>query len=223
MNVTPLLLIVVSTLPFLSCQHPKDSRRTKLSPTEAIDYLRNRGNFVSERSGGLIVELVPERGGLTVTERDIEAVNALEKVVEFRVIAFEGISPVVLKHLKVLPHVKKVAIHYQMPEASVAFLDRFPNMETLLIWGDHYVSFDQLPVLPKLRVVHHESTQGTFGMRSVQRIVACQNLEEVRIVLPLSERDVALLKTLPKWRRLEVNDTKFVRTPREGRGGAAIK
>ena len=66
------------------------SAREFSSERQAIDYLRRRGDFVDERDNGWSIKLAPDTGGLQVTTKDIEAVNALQSVVEFRVIAFEG-------------------------------------------------------------------------------------------------------------------------------------
>jgi hypothetical protein len=134
MKFLTLLLLVQTAIMVSSCQNSMASAREFSSERQAIDYLRRRGNFVDERDNGWSIKLVPDTGGLQVTTRDIEAVNALRNVVDFRVIAFDGISPLVFNHLKVLPNVKTVAIHYQMPPASIAYLDRFPNAETVLFW-----------------------------------------------------------------------------------------
>lgn len=209
MRFSTTLLLLHAAFVGSACQNSKTNAREFSSERQAIDYLRGRGNFVDERDNGLSLKLVPDTGSLEVTRRDIEAVNTLQNVVEVRVIAFEGISPLVFKQLKVLPNVKKVAIHYQMPAASIAYLNRFPNVEIIQFWADHHISCDQLPVLPKLRVLELESTQGKFSMESIRRISACRNLEEIEIILPVPKQGVALLKSLPKLRRLQIGDERY--------------
>lgn len=178
-----------------------------MTEEEAITYLIERGNDVSKIDGGKIVMLAPNTDTQEVTIEDIEAVNSVTDVVEFRVIAFFGIAPEVFEKLRVFPKVKLVAVHYQMPPETLAFFDRFPNTEKILFWADHYISCDHLPPLRKLRILHHESTEGDISMESIRRIAACKDLEEIEILRPVPPSGIELLTNLPKLRHLEVNET----------------
>ena len=176
---------------------------------DAADLLRSRGNHVDEDDGKTKVSLVPSVGDKSLAEADVQALNRLQGVVELRIIASEGISPTIFGKLNELPEVKLVAIHYRMPEESIRFLDRFPNVEILKFWADSFVSCEELPKLEKLRVLHHESTEGDFTMKAVERIAACQNLEEIIILRPIPEEGIGLLKNLPHLQILEVNETVY--------------
>lgn len=165
--------------------------------------------MVHESPDGLVVILSPQVGDMAVTMVDIAAINQLRNVVEVRVVASEGIEPEVFETLNPNPGVRRVTIHYRMPKESVPFLNRFPNLEKLQFWADSFVSCEELPGLEKLRILHHESTEGEFSVEGVKRIVACRNLEEIVILRPISEDGVRLLKSLPKWKTIEVNGIVF--------------
>jgi hypothetical protein len=174
---------------------------------KAVALLESRGNRVHESPEGLVVVLTPQVGDQEVTVADIAALNQLRNVVELRIVASEGITPEVFETLNPIPGVRRVTIHYRMPKESIRFLDRFPNLERLQFWADSFVSCEELPGLQKLRIIHHESTEGEFSLEAVKRIASCKNLEEISILRPVTEEGVRLLKSLPNWKKIEVNGT----------------
>ena len=168
---------------------------------EAIDYLRRRGHTIRTDDSGVFVGISPQTESQEVTLEDIEAINALNGVVELRVIAFPGIGPEVFKRFRVFPKVRILAVHYGMPEESLRHFDKFPNVEILRVWKD--VRCDHLPPLPKLRVLDLETDEDELSTDCVRSIAACRNLEEINIRYSrLSEGGAALLKSLPRLRYL---------------------
>lgn len=182
----------------------------KLTESEAIAYLLQRGHNISEVGDKTLVALSPEVKPFTITVRDIEAINALNNVTELRTLL--GITPEVFEKLRPLPELKAFAVHYAMPDKSLKYLKRFPNVEKITFWGDGYGSFETFPVLQKLRVLRHEAVDGEFSIGAVRRIAACKNLEEIIIQRPIPSDGINLLKALPNLKYLDVADTVIVDT-----------
>ncbi len=179
----------------------------QLSEQQAIDYLTARGHDVHQNDTGTFVALVGGTDPHKVTLEDIRAVNALKNVTEIRIIAFEGIAPEVMKDLRTFPEVHTIGIHYGMPDESFQYFNRFPNVETIELWGDNFYSLRYLPALEKLTYLTHESSEGDFTLEDIRHIVACRNLEKINIIRPVSEEGIALLKSLPHWEWIEIEDT----------------
>lgn len=177
----------------------------------AIEFLIREGNEVSKNKNGTTVILAPANAKQRVSKRHIEAVNALKNVTHFRVIAFYGIEPQVFETLKIQRNVKLFVVHYGMPAESIAFLNRFPNVETIKFWGDQFISLEHMPPLEHLKVLHHKSTTMPLDLKSVKRIIECKNLEEVEICHPIPSEFIPILKKLPKWKTLKVNDARIER------------
>ena len=193
----------------VSCSSPDPSLE---SEKKAILFLVERGHDVSLEDGRVKIVVLPETDSQDVTVEDVEAINRISGVSEIRIIARSGIHPDVMAKLRICPSVRKLAIHYQMPAESLKYFDRFPNVEKILFWGDDCVSCEHLPALKKLRILRLESSKGETSPESVKRIAACQNLEEIRIVVPVSNNQIELLKGMPKLRKLEVGDLKWSRS-----------
>lgn len=187
-----------------------DKSAASITERDAIAFLTQRGHQLSVDESGTRISISPQTDSQEVTVEDIEAINALRNVVELRVIASGGIAPEIFSRFRVFPHVKLVVVHYQMPAESLRYFDKFPNVETLRFWADHYISCDHLPPLARLRVLHHESTEGDFSLEGVDRIAACRALEEIDILRPISDEGIALLRELPSLKSLIVHGDAIV-------------
>jgi hypothetical protein len=226
MRTLPIFPALIVSLGLTSCGDPESvvgesdshTQPATISEEAAISFLKGRGHHLSIEDAGTSISIAPQTESQEVTVEDVEAINALTNVVEFRVIAFHGISPEVFAQFRDLPHAKLVVIHYQMPAESLQHFDKFPNVETLKFWADHYVSCEHLPPLQKLRVLHHESTEGDFTIEAVKRIAACRSLEKIEILRPIPDEGIAILRVLPHLKLLIVGEDTIVDTSGEQAG-----
>ncbi len=180
-----------------------------MSEEEAVAYLEGRGHAaVPQKSGGFYVTLNADQEPYGVVEEDVLALNPIDKLVGIRTIA--GIEPEVFAKMRVFPNLKQFAVHYEMPNESLPYLSRFPNVEELTFWGDDYGNFETFPKLDQLRLFDHEATRGEFTVETARRLASCRNLEEVTITRDIPQEGIDLLKELPKLKYMEINQKVIV-------------
>lgn len=212
------------TVAVISCERPVVQRSSSpaqsspaLTENEAIAFLEGRGHSVAHESGQTHVSLSPKDEPFKITMDDIEAINALSKVVAMR--TMEGIEPEAFQRFRVFPELKQFTAHYAMPEESLKYLNRFPNVEEMRFWGDDYGSFESFPAFRNLRILHHEAADGEFFMGTARRIAACRSLEEIIIQRPIPPDGIHLLRALPNLKFLAVHETIIIDKDKQGRSG----
>lgn len=201
-------MLLATTASFVSCEN-RDVRGASLpldasKPEDiAIAYLEERGHSVTaQETGGFYVSLNPDHGSDDITIDDALALNSISRLVGLRTLP--SIEPDVMQRLRVFPELKEVAVHYGLPDESIKYLNRFPNVEKMTFWGDNYGTFESFPTLRYLRILHLEARYGEFTNETAKRIASCRNLEEIKIQRPIPPEGIEFLKALPHVHYLEV-------------------
>ncbi|MEM7600036.1 MAG: hypothetical protein AAF357_01315 [Verrucomicrobiota bacterium] len=191
------LLILAST--WCACE------RSSFSEVEAFNYLDERGIEVSHIEGGFFVSLSPETDPVRILKRDVVALNSLEGIHEIRVISSNGIAPEVMNSFEEMPVLKTFAVHYRMPDRSLNFLDRFPNLEAVELWGPN-ISLHHLPVLQSLRHLDYDSPNETpISNLEFERILTQPRLKRLYLARPLTQSQYDRLSLHPTIEELDVH------------------
>ncbi len=168
----------------------------------ALRYLATRGIEVEKDENGFFVSLSPNTESQKILPNDILALNALDGIHEIRVIALHGVDPEVMKLFREIRELRIFAVHYGMPDRSLMYLNKFPNIETIEIWGDG-IGIHHLPVLKKLKKLDYDSANKTMiSDQEIRRIIAQPSLQDVNILRPISKPQFDQLKGQPTLRDL---------------------
>lgn len=175
----------------------------KFTEDSALRYLTTRGIEVEKSDNGFFVSLSPNTESQKVLPKDILALNALDGIHEIRVIGLHGVDPEVMRLFREIPELRIFAVHYGMPDESLMHLSKFPNVETIEIWGAG-IGLKHLPVLKKLKSLDYDSANETpISDEEIKRLIDQPTLNELHILRPISKTQFDRLKNHPTIRELD--------------------
>ena len=191
----------------VACDSPEQINSPIAEAGVEIAAIKQFGHDISIGSGlskteGYVAVLTGRTGG--IHKEDAILLSQVPNLTEIRVLPRGGASEEFWTNLSEIKTLADFAAHYGLSETGIRSLSKFPNIQTLTIWGQS-TRLSNLPRLPKLRLLHiEESKLSVDDIRQIK--TSCPALEEFHCDFDLEPHALELLRSIPTLKSISAGD-----------------